>query len=155
VGIVFSARAQDYRVSFRLARWAEQVQLFKNELGTFGARFERLSASLLVCRRFLGKRTSLGACAIATVARLSATGQIDEPKAAVNTLGSSGAGVFYEIPLGRSALRLGTELAAQWVRPHYRLTFRQDPRQLDALPFELHRPSRWTASVLASFGVSF
>ncbi|MCP4446347.1 MAG: hypothetical protein GY811_13530, partial [Myxococcales bacterium] len=70
LGAMASAHSGVYSVSFRLTRWAEQVQ-FVGGGDERGGSFEMISGSLHVCREFPHAPLALGLCTIGTVARMS------------------------------------------------------------------------------------
>ncbi len=153
LGVVLSAYSGMYRVSFRLSRWAEQVQVV-GPMGDRGGTFDLLTGSMHVCRQ-VTDRLQVGACVVGSVGRVSAVGITDEPKAAENVLGSLGVSTFYNLPLGPTQIRLQAEFAGQFVRPRYLVTVRPGPTDFDRYVMLVHQPAPWTLRLGLGWGVSF
>ncbi len=153
IGVVLSAYSGLYRVSFRLSRWAEQVQVV-GAMGDRGGSFDLLSGSMHVCRQFT-QRLQVGGCVVGSVGRVSAVGITDEPNAAENILGSLGLSTFYDLPIGATHLRLQAEFAGQFVRPRYLVTVRPGPTDFDRYVMLVHQPAPWALRLGLGWGVSF
>lgn len=154
LGVVASAHSGPYQVSFRLTRWAEQVQFVGDE-DNRGGSFDLLSGSLHVCREFSHGRFPVGLCVLGSVARMSATGIADQPNSAVNALASAGVAVFHDLPMGPTRIRLHAETLGQFVRPRYTVKVHEDPTDVDRMEIQVHQPSEVTVRLGASWGLSF
>jgi len=157
LGLTADAWSGPYQVSFRLTRYAEQVQFVRSE-GQSGGSFDLLSGTLGVCRdreRPDASKPIGGLCLQGSVARISATGIGEVAKTAVNTLASVGWGLFRDVPIGPTSLRLRVEGAWQLVRPRYRVTIFRDPLDVDRSETKVHQPSAASLQLGASWGVSF
>ncbi len=151
VGLLASAFSKPYRVSFRLTRWADQVQ-YVGTMGDRGGIFALLSGSLQLCRELPHNRElPWGVCLQGTLARMSASGIAELPSEAVNVLGSIGAGVFVQLP---SQILLHVESSGQVVRPRYSLKIRDDPDD-DRMEIQVHQPSLVAVRLGLSWGMSF
>jgi len=151
VGVLASAFSKPYRVSFRLTKWADQVQ-YVGTRGDRGGIFELLSGSLQVCRELPhNRKLPWGVCLQGTLARMSAAGIIEQPAEAVNVLGSIGAGVFVNLPF---QILLHAESSGHVVRPRYSLDINEDPSD-DLMEIQVHQPSFLAVRLGLSWGMSF
>lgn len=148
LGIVAGAHSGPYRVAFRLVRWAEQVQ-FVGNTDERGGSFDLLSGSMHLCRELSHGSMLVGFCALGTVARISATGIAFAPQSAVNILGSAGIGMFHDLPIGPTRVRIHAEGAGQINRPRYVLN------QGMSSEAWVHQPSRLAMRAGLSWGMSF
>lgn len=150
LGLGFIARAHTagYSVSFRLVRWAEQVQ-FLGTTDMRGGSFDLLSGSLLVCREVHHGPALAGLCALGSIARVSATGIAYSPESAVNLLVSPGIGAFHDLLVGPTRFRVHAEGAIQLSRPRYLLN------QGMSSESQIHQPAYLSIRAGLSWGMSF
>ena len=152
LGVLASAYSGPYRVSFRLMKWADQVQ-YVGTAGDRGGNFELLSGSLQVCRELPhNRKLPWGACLQGTLARMSAAGIVEFPADAVNLLASAGAGVFVNLPF---RILLHAESSAHIVRPRYSLEIHEDPTDVERMEVEVHQPAFVAVRLGLSWGMSF
>ena len=155
LGVLASAYSGPYRVSFRLTKWADQVQYVPSR-DDRGGSFELLSGGLHVCRELAHYRNvPWGVCVQGTMARMSATGIVeDDPmsKDAVNVLASAGAGFFVNLPF---QLRLYAEANGQIVRPRYTVKIHVDPVDSDLVETQVHQPQYVAFRLGIGWGLSF
>lgn len=155
LGVLASAYSGPYRVSFRLTKWADQVQYVPSR-DDRGGSFELLSGGLHVCRELAHYRNvPWGVCVQGTIARMSATGIVEADgmsKDAVNVLASAGAGFFINLPL---QLRLYAEANGQIVRPRYTVKIHVDPVDSDLVETQVHQPPHVAFRLGIGWGLSF
>ena len=151
LGVLASAYSGPYRVSFRLMKWADQVQ-YVGTAGDRGGNFELLSGSLLVCRELPhNRKLPWGLCLQGTLARMSAAGIVELPVDAVNLLANAGAGVFVNLPFG---ILVHAETSAHIVRPRYSLVIHEDPTDVERMEVQVHQPAFLAVRLGLSWGVS-
>ncbi len=157
LAIVLAAHSGPYRLGVQVTKWAEQLVTLSDE-ALRGGRFDLLTGSLQLCRDFIvGYRptprlpTTLGACLQAHVGRMSAEGQIYEPKKSARLLGGGGAGVYARVGLG---LRLHFDANAHRNRPRYQVT-ETDEMTGERYPRDLHQPANVAIRLGLSWGLSF